>query len=89
MQVWELDYRCWEFQWTVTHEIKNVIIQVFLTLHNCRTRIKTAFLVQMQGVGVDNDGVIVLGATNIPWGLDAAIRRRFERRTYIPLPKET
>ena len=43
-------------------------------------RIKTEFLVQMQGVGNDNDGVLVLGATNIPWSLDSAIRRRFERR---------
>ena len=51
-------------------------------------RIKTEFLVQMQGVGVDNDGILVLGATNIPWNLDAAIRRRFEKRIYIPLPEE-
>jgi len=49
-------------------------------------RIKTEFLVQMQGVGVDNDGILVLGATNIPWTLDSAIRRRFEKRIYIPLP---
>ncbi|XP_014672710.1 PREDICTED: vacuolar protein sorting-associated protein 4A-like [Priapulus caudatus] len=51
-------------------------------------RIKTEFLVQMQGVGTDNFGVLVLGATNIPWVLDAAIRRRFEKRIYIPLPEE-
>ncbi|CAO2636471.1 Vacuolar protein sorting-associated protein 4B [Lemmus lemmus] len=50
-------------------------------------RIKTEFLVQMQGVGVDNDGILVLGATNIPWVLDSAIRRRFEKRIYIPLPE--
>lgn len=50
-------------------------------------RIKTEFLVQMQGVGVDNKGVLVLGATNIPWVLDSAIRRRFEKRIYIPLPE--
>jgi len=48
-------------------------------------RIKTEFLVQMNGVGNDMDGVLVLGATNIPWALDAAIRRRFEKRIYIPL----
>eukprot|EP00049_Salpingoeca_infusionum_P010447 m.179638 g.179638 ORF g.179638 m.179638 type:complete len:436 (+) comp14643_c0_seq2:276-1583(+) len=51
-------------------------------------RIKTEFLVQMQGVGQDNDGILVLGATNIPWQLDSAIRRRFEKRIYIPLPDE-
>ncbi|KAF3829771.1 hypothetical protein GH733_001722 [Mirounga leonina] len=50
-------------------------------------RIKTEFLVQMQGVGIDNDGILVLGATNIPWVLDSAIRRRFEKRIYIPLPE--
>lgn len=51
-------------------------------------RIKTEFLVQMQGVGNNTDGILVLGATNIPWVLDAAIRRRFEKRIYIPLPDE-
>uniref|UniRef100_A0AAY4A6K0 vesicle-fusing ATPase n=1 Tax=Denticeps clupeoides TaxID=299321 RepID=A0AAY4A6K0_9TELE len=51
-------------------------------------RIKTEFLVQMQGVGNDNKDVLVLGATNIPWTLDSAIRRRFEKRIYIPLPEE-
>ncbi|CAB3370708.1 Hypothetical predicted protein [Cloeon dipterum] len=51
-------------------------------------RIKTEFLVQMQGVGSNNEGILVLGATNIPWVLDAAIRRRFEKRIYIPLPEE-
>lgn len=39
-------------------------------------RIKTEFLVQMQGVGHDDTGVLVLGATNIPWQLDNAIKRR-------------
>lgn len=46
----------------------------------------TEFLVQMQGVGNDNDGVLVLGATNLPWELDNAIRRRFQKRIYIALP---
>jgi AAA+ superfamily predicted ATPase len=39
-------------------------------------RIKTEFLVQMNGVGHDDTGVLVLGATNIPWALDNAIKRR-------------
>ncbi|CAH8604168.1 unnamed protein product [Dicrocoelium dendriticum] len=50
-------------------------------------RIKTEFLVQMQGVNNDNAGILVLAATNIPWTLDSAIRRRFEKRIYIPLPE--
>jgi vacuolar protein-sorting-associated protein 4 len=41
----------------------------------------------MNGVGNDEEGVLVLGATNIPWALDAAIRRRFEKRIYIGLPE--
>lgn len=41
----------------------------------------------MQGVGHDDTGVLVLGATNLPWALDPAIRRRFERRIYISLPE--
>ncbi|KAJ9145290.1 Vacuolar protein sorting-associated protein VPS4 [Pleurostoma richardsiae] len=49
-------------------------------------RIKTELLVQMDGVGKDSTGVLVLGATNIPWQLDAAIRRRFQRRVHIGLP---
>jgi len=39
----------------------------------------------MQGVGHDDTGILVLGATNLPWALDPAIRRRFEKRIYIPL----
>ena len=52
-------------------------------------RIKTEFLVQMQGVGNNNDGVLVLGATNVPWEIDSAIRRRFEKRIFIDLPDAT
>lgn len=51
-------------------------------------RIKTEFLVQMDGVGSSqHGGVLVLGATNVPWELDPAMRRRFEKRVYIALPE--
>lgn len=49
---------------------------------------KTEILVQLDGLGSssDNTGVVVLAATNLPWALDPAFRRRFEPRIYIPLP---
>jgi vacuolar protein-sorting-associated protein 4 len=54
-------------------------------------RVKTEFLVQMQGVNESSDEtkkVLVLGATNTPWTLDPAFRRRFEKRIYVPLPND-
>jgi vacuolar protein-sorting-associated protein 4 len=40
----------------------------------------------MQGVGHDDKGILVLGATNLPHAIDPACRRRLEKRIYIPLP---
>ncbi|KII60990.1 Vacuolar protein sorting-associated protein 4B [Thelohanellus kitauei] len=53
-------------------------------------RIKTEFLVQMDGFGQggNNEKILVLGATNMPHVLDSGMRRRFEKRIYIPLPDE-
>jgi vacuolar protein-sorting-associated protein 4 len=51
---------------------------------------KTEILVQLDGLhsggGSDNTGLVVLAATNLPWALDPAFRRRFEPRIHIPLP---
>lgn len=52
-------------------------------------RIKNELLIQMQGIGDNNKGVFVIGATNAPWVLDAAVRRRFEKRIFVGLPTET
>ncbi|KAI0475121.1 AAA-domain-containing protein [Xylariaceae sp. FL0804] len=39
------------------------------------------------GGGGDPNRVLVLAATNLPWAIDEAARRRFVRRQYIPLPE--
>ncbi|WJX44016.1 Vacuolar protein sorting-associated protein 4B [Trifolium repens] len=39
-----------------------------------------------KGVGHNDQKVLVLAATNTPYALDQAIRRRFDKRIYIPLP---
>jgi vacuolar protein-sorting-associated protein 4 len=36
----------------------------------------TELLVQMDGIGHDDTGVLLVGATNLPWEIDSAIRRR-------------
>ena len=46
-------------------------------------------MARMDGVSTGEEGKIVLiGASNCPWDIDDAIRRRLEKRIYIPLPNE-
>ncbi|GAM20431.1 hypothetical protein SAMD00019534_036060 [Acytostelium subglobosum LB1] len=49
-------------------------------------RVKAEFLTQLEGVGNDTDGILILAATNFPWMLDIAIQRRFEKKIFIPHP---
>ncbi len=48
------------------------------------------FLAEMDGNVGDNDGILILGATNAPWHLDPAFRRpgRFDRILFVPPPDE-
>ncbi len=48
------------------------------------------FLAELDGVEANNDGVLIVGATNVPWHLDPAFRRpgRFDRIIFVPPPDE-
>ncbi|XP_024533235.1 ATPase family AAA domain-containing protein FIGL1 [Selaginella moellendorffii] len=54
--------------------------------HESSRRIKTQFLIEMEGIGSGNEQLLLIGATNRPQELDEAARRRFSKRLYIPLP---
>ncbi|KAF2176325.1 AAA-domain-containing protein [Zopfia rhizophila CBS 207.26] len=71
--------------------------------HEATRRIKTEFLIQWSDLAKaaagreqsdrdkerrDASRVLVLAATNLPWAIDEAARRRFVRRQYIPLPED-
>jgi vacuolar protein-sorting-associated protein 4 len=50
-------------------------------------RVKTQLLSEIQGVKSTHDKpLLILGATNRPWDLDAAMLSRFEKKVYVPLP---
>jgi AAA+ superfamily predicted ATPase len=46
------------------------------------------FLAQLDGFGDDNQGVLILAATNMPWDVDSAMKRpgRFSRSVFVPPP---
>ena len=51
----------------------------------------STFLAEMDGFAHNNEGVLILAATNMPWGVDAAFRRpgRFDRVQFVPPPDRT
>ena len=46
------------------------------------------FLREMDGIDTDNEGVLILGATNSPWHMDSAFLRpgRFDCIIFVPPP---
>ncbi|MHA2098779.1 MAG: AAA family ATPase [Candidatus Kariarchaeaceae archaeon] len=55
--------------------------------HDAMRRVKTQLLTSMEGIASNKeDRVVTIGATNVPWEIDSAFRRRFQKRIYVPLP---
>jgi len=52
------------------------------------SKLVSQFLSELDGFAQDNGGVLVLGATNVPWAIDPAFRRpgRFDRMLFVPPP---
>jgi AAA+ superfamily predicted ATPase len=59
--------------------------------HGPGRRMVNQLLAELDGVGAQNDRVLVLGATNAPWDVDPALRRpgRFDRVVFVPPPDVT
>ena len=56
--------------------------------HSAGRTLINQFLAELDGAEADNDGVLILGATNAPWHIDPAFRRpgRFDRTLFVPPP---
>eukprot|EP01083_Nonionella_stella_P283367 964437_1 len=68
-------------------EIDSLLSQRSSSEFEASRRIKTEFLVQLDGVNsFPDERVVLVGATNRPQELDEAARRRLVKRLYIPLP---
>uniref|UniRef100_UPI0037E82DC9 fidgetin-like protein 1 n=1 Tax=Semicossyphus pulcher TaxID=241346 RepID=UPI0037E82DC9 len=71
-------------------EIDSLLSQRTDGEHDSSRRIKTEFLVQLDGAATAaEDRILVVGATNRPQEIDEAARRRLAKRLYIPLPEAT
>lgn len=69
-------------------EIDSLLTQRSETEHEASRRLKTEFLVQLDGAATsDEDRILIVGATNRPQELDEAARRRLVKRLYVPLPE--
>jgi AAA+ superfamily predicted ATPase len=56
--------------------------------HQSQVSLVSTFLAEMDGFANNNEGVLILAATNMPWGVDSAFRRpgRFDRVQFVPPP---
>jgi transitional endoplasmic reticulum ATPase len=58
------------------------------TREGTASKLVSQFLSEMDGFSQNNAGVLILGATNVPWAVDPAFRRpgRFDRVLFVPPP---
>lgn len=56
--------------------------------HEASRRLKTEFMVQMDGLKHQGGHLLIIGCTNTPWDVDSAVLRRLQRRIFVPLPDE-
>lgn len=81
--------RCHQPAVIFVDEIDSLLCQRSESDQESSRRIKTEFLIQLEGCGNSHEEQLLLvGATNRPQELDEAARRRLVKRLYIPLPNE-
>ena len=58
--------------------------------HSAQRTVINQFLAEMDGTNGNNEGLLILGATNAPWHIDSAFRRpgRFDRVLFVPPPDD-
>ena len=82
------------FQLAIEHSPAIILIDEMDSLGRKRTgneseterRIKTEFLKQMDLIKDHGKQVSIFATTNMPWELDIAVLRRFDRRILVPMP---
>ena len=69
-------------------EIEALSLSRESTSNSANLQVVSTMLAELDGLGFKDEDQFVLsiGATNVPWLLDTGILRRFPKRIYVPLP---
>jgi ATP-dependent 26S proteasome regulatory subunit len=69
-------------------EVDSILSQRKSDEHEASRRLKTEFMIQMDGIKQqrDSQSVLVISCTNCPWDIDEAVLRRFPKTIYVPVP---
>jgi SpoVK/Ycf46/Vps4 family AAA+-type ATPase len=71
-------------------ELDAIAYARFKSVGESGRRLVDVLLQELDSIGSDNTGILVLAATNAPWDVDDAAQRpgRFDRRVFVPPPDE-